>query len=398
MPFPALQLRPEPPAKRRKTTPEHETLPPPLPGRVADLAEQLDAQERAKYIKGAKLGSGQYADVFTARLAADPTRLFAIKKIKVGPEAREFGISYDSLREIRFLQELSHPNIIRLHAVFSTRAQNLHLVLEHLPGGDLLKLIQDERVVYGTAHIKAWMLQLARAVFFCHANGVLHRDIKPNNLLLAADGAVKLADFGLARALPDPFQPMTYNTVTIWYRPPELFFQAAHYGPAVDIWSCGCVFAELVAREVLFRAWPETEMHMVRLICEKVGTPTEENWPGVSKLRGYVTPIEIVPLRSREQWLGSFPSIGEVGVDMMVRMLTLDPRKRVTAEGLLDHDFWTTAPRPSRLEDLPRKGGGPEEMGRDLAQRSGELSNGTADAKARGDKVARKIDFGSLRT
>ncbi|KAJ8608352.1 hypothetical protein MRB53_039692 [Persea americana] len=88
---------------------------------VADLAEQLDQQERSKYVKGKKLGSGQYADVFTAHLVSDPTKLVAIKKIKVVQEVKEFGISYDSLREIKFLQELNHPNIIKLHAVFSTR-------------------------------------------------------------------------------------------------------------------------------------------------------------------------------------------------------------------------------------------------------------------------------------
>ncbi|TKA27824.1 hypothetical protein B0A50_04925 [Salinomyces thailandicus] len=407
---PALDVPPDPPFKRRKTTPEptsgtgtgtdspDDSASAPL---AADLADQLDSQERKKYVKGKKLGSGQYADVFEAHLLADPKKLVAIKKIKVGPEVQEFGISYDSLREIRFLQELHHPNIIKLHAVFSTKNQNLNLVLEHLPQGDLLKLIQDtQSISYTPADIKAWMLMLQRAIYFCHANGVLHRDIKPNNLLIAADGEIKLADFGLARPMADPYQPMTYNTITIWYRPPELFFQAQHYGGAVDIWSCGCVFAELISRDVLFRAWPENEINMVKLICEKVGTPTEENWPGVSKLKGYVTPSEIVPIKTRDDWLAVFRSIGELGVDLLIKMLTLDPRVRLTAEGVLRHPFWTAAPRPSRLEDLPRKGGGVEVMGDSLKQRGGELPrNGEANAAGvgRGDKVARKIDFGAMK-
>ncbi|KAK3677661.1 TFIIH complex serine/threonine-protein kinase subunit kin28 [Recurvomyces mirabilis] len=387
---PALDVPAEPPLKRRKVSPE----PPDITTQVADLAEQLDAQERKKYVKGAKLGSGQYADVFSAHLVSDPTKLVAIKKIKVGPEVKEFGISYDSLREIKFLQELDHPNIIKLHAVFSTKNQNLNLVLEHLPQGDLLKLIQDVGgVQYTSADIKSWMLMLLRATHFCHKNNILHRDIKPNNLLIAADGSIKLADFGLARSMADPFQPMTYNTITIWYRPPELFFQAQHYGGQVDVWSCGCVFAELVAREVMFRAWPETEINMVKMICEKVGTPTEENWPGVSKLRGYVTPTEFVPLRPRDQWLASFRTIGEQGVDLLVKMLTLDPRQRLSAEGVLRHEFWTSEPRPSRLKDLPRRGGGVETMGEDLTQRGAELPR----QNGRADKVARKIDFGAMK-
>lgn len=398
---PALDVPPEPPTKRQKTSGTsslHGTTngtPEPAVSIPTDLAEQLDEQERKKYVKGKKLGSGQYADVFSAHLVSDPSQLVAIKKIKVGPEVTEFGISYDSLREIKFLQELSHPNIIKLYSVFSTKNQNLNLVLEQLPQGDLLKLIQDtQNITYTPSDIKAWMLMLSRAVWFCHANHVLHRDIKPNNLLIAANGEIKLADFGLARSFADPYAPMTYNTITIWYRPPELFFQAQYYGGAVDVWSVGCVFAELIAREVMFRAWPENEIHMVKLICEKVGTPTEENWPGVSKLRGYLTPAEHIPLRSKDYWLAAFRAIGDVGVDLLMKMLTLDPRKRLSAEGVLQHDFWTASPRPSRLEDLPRKGGGIETMGEDLKRRGGELP---VRGENRGDKVARKLDFGSMR-
>ncbi|KAF2857261.1 serine/threonine protein kinase, CMGC family, CDC2/CDK subfamily [Piedraia hortae CBS 480.64] len=368
----------EPPAKRLKLTPEPES------STFADLAEQRDAEERQKYIKGKKIGSGQYADVFSAHLASDPTKLFAIKKIKTGPEVQEFGISYDSLREIRFLQELHHENIIKLHSVFSTKNQNLNLVLEYLPQGDLLTLIQDNSVFYTAADIKMWMMQLGRAVYFCHGFGVLHRDIKPNNLLIASSGQIKLADFGLARKMADPFQQMTYNTITLWYRPPELFFQAQHYSGNVDIWSCGCVFAELILRDVMFRAVPQTELKMISLISERVGTPTEQNWPGVSHLKGYVVSGDVIPLRSRESWNNSFRSVGPAGVDLLIKMLTLDPRKRPTAEGVLKHEYWTSDPRPSRLEDLPRKGGGETTMAHDLAQK-----------QDRG-KVSRLIDFSKV--
>nr|POE51661.1 serine/threonine-protein kinase crk1 [Quercus suber] len=401
---PALDVPPEPPLKRQKVNGESRpidtnaetTLPP-----TADLAEQLDHEERSKYVKGKKLGSGQYADVFSAHLVSDPSKLVAIKKIKVGPEWADFGISFDSLREIRFLQELDHPNIIKMHAVFSTNTQNLNLVLEQLPQGDMLKLINDTSVSYTPADIKAWMLMLCRAVWFCHANYVLHRDIKPNNLLIAADGEIKLADFGLARSFADPFAEMTYNTITLWYRPPELFYQSRYYGGAVDVWSVGCVFAEFIQRRPLFQAIPESELRMVQLISEGVGTPTEDNWPGVSKLRGYIAPTEITPVHSKAHWLSHFRSIGDNGVDLLMKMLTLDPRHRPTAEGALMHEYWTSEPRPSKLEHLPKKGGGLEAMGEELRKRGGEIPDGkekkAGNRAGRGDGVARKIDFGNLR-
>jgi len=155
----------------------------------------------------------------------------------------------DAIREVRCLQELSHPNIISLISVFSTKDQNLNLVLEFLPAGDLEMLIKDTKNVhYNLADIKAWMVMICRGVWFCHENFILHRDIKPNNLLIAADGEVKLADFGLARSFADPYMHMTHQVITRWYRPPELFYKARYYSGAVDVWSVGCVFAELVLR------------------------------------------------------------------------------------------------------------------------------------------------------
>jgi cyclin-dependent kinase 7 len=368
------------------------------PAPVADLAEQMDISERSKYIKGKKIGSGQYADVFEATLVSDRTKLFAIKKIKIAAESADVGISYDSLREIRFLQELNHPNIIKLHAVFSTKDQNLNLVLEHLPQGDLLVLVQDTaRTRYTPADVKAWMLMLMRGVWFCHQNFILHRDIKPNNLLIAANGEIKLADFGLARSFADPYAEMTSQVITSWYRPPELFFRARYYGGAVDIWSCGCVFAELINRAVFLAGIPpDNELNMVRQICENVGTPTEENWPGVTKLRSYVTPEEVIPIRSRSSWIEQFRTIGEDGVDLLIAMMQLDPNKRLTAEGVLKHKYFTSIPRPTPLGELPKKGGGVEAMGEELKRRGGEIPGEDSNGDGRGDRVARKIDFGGM--
>jgi cyclin-dependent kinase 7 len=292
----------------------------------------------------------------------------------------------DAIRELKHLQELSHPNIISLLSVFSSKDQNLNLVLEYLPLGDLEMLIKDvEGVRYGAADIKAWMGMLSRAVWFCHENFVLHRDIKPNNLLIAADGEVKLADFGLARAFADPYRQMTSNVITRWYRPPELLFGAKHYSGAVDIWSVGLVFAELVIRAPYIAG--DTEVHQVSLICQAVGTPTEEVWPGVSVLPEYTVPEPATPVRGRDHYLAMFGTAGQEGVDLLMRMLVLDPRKRITAREVLQHSWWASEPKPTKKEDLPKKRGGQEKLGEDLKRRPGILDD------ERGSKVARKLDF-----
>ncbi|KFY47858.1 hypothetical protein V495_01778 [Pseudogymnoascus sp. VKM F-4514 (FW-929)] len=377
----------------------------PIPEAAPDLAEQLNMEEKAKYIKGKKLGEGTYANVYLGTLRSDPTHFVAIKKIKIQAEYTE-GLAPDAVRELKHLQELSHPNIITLHSVFSSKDQNLNLVLEFLPLGDLEMLIKDvEGVRYGAADIKAWMGMLSRAVWFCHANAVLHRDIKPNNLLIAADGMVKLADFGLARSFADPYKQMTSNVITRWYRPPELLFGAnvitrwyrppellfgaRHYSGAVDIWAVGLVFAELLIRTPYLAG--DTEVHQISLICQAIGTPTEEVWPGVSKLPEYTVPEPPNPVRGRDTYLGTFGTAGQEGVDLLMAMLVLDPRQRITAQAVLEHSWWSCEPRPTKKEDLPKKGGGGEAVGKDLGRGPGMV--GSEDRPA----VARKLDFGAMR-
>ncbi|CAN8095639.1 unnamed protein product [Discula destructiva] len=354
---------------------------------MMDLAEQMNLEERRKYVKGKKLGEGTYAIVNLGHARADPSQFVAIKKIKKQKEYTE-GLAPDAVRELKHLQELSHPNIISLLSVFSTKDQNVCLVLEYLPLGDLEMLIRDhDGIRYGTADIKAWMGMLVRAVWFCHENYVLHRDIKPNNLLIAADGDVKLADFGLARSFADPGGLMTSNVITRWYRPPELLYGAKHYSGAVDVWSVGTVMAEVILRVPFLPG--NTEIDQLALIYKQIGTPTEDVWPGVTKLEGYVQPDIVNPVQPRDAFLGPFGTVGGPGVDLLCRTLTLDPSKRITAREMLEHPWWHTHPPPTRKQDLPRKSsGGEEKMGADLKRRPGQTDDD------RGSRVARKLDFG----
>ncbi|CAG7953526.1 unnamed protein product [Penicillium salamii] len=350
-----------------------------------ELTEQLNIDVRERYVKDKKVGEGTYAVVFVGHLRDNPSSLVAIKKIKVNAEYKD-GLAMDAVREVKYLQELKHPNVIALHDVFSSKDQNLSLVLEFLPGGDLEMLIKDSDIQYGVADIKAWMGMLARGVWWCHENFVLHRDIKPNNLLIAADGEVKLADFGLARSFADPGFRMTSQVITRWYRPLELLYGAPHYSGAVDVWSMGMVFAELLIR-VPFVAG-NTDLDQVSKICEAFGTPTEDNWPGVSKLPHYIPTdkSQVVPLQGRDFFMRQFPTAGPVGADLLMAMCALDPRKRRTAVQCLQHSWWTVDPRPTQNENLPRKSGGTKKMGDDLARR--DLDEGLFKS------AARQLDFG----
>lgn len=336
-----------------------------------------------------KLGEGTYAVVFLGHLRHDPSSFVAIKKIKVNADYKD-GLTMDAIREVKYLQELSHPNVIALHDVFSSKDQNLNLVLEFLPRGDLEMLIKDSDVQYGAADIKAWMGMLIRGVWFCHENFVLHRDIKPNNLLIAADGEVKLADFGLARSFADPYLNMTHQVITRWYRPPELLYGARQYSGAVDVWSMGMVFAELLLR-VPFVAG-SSDLDQISKICEAFGTPAEDNWPGVSQLPNFIhtDPAHQVPVQGREFFLRQFPTAGPVGADLLMSMCALDPRKRITAVDSLRHSWWTMDPPPTKNEDLPRKSGA-KKMGDDLSRRGGEVDDGPF------KNAARQLDFGAMK-
>ncbi|KAI5303151.1 COP9 signalosome (CSN) subunit, partial [Ascosphaera pollenicola] len=310
--------------------------------------------------------------------------------IKVNAEYRD-GLSMDAIREVKYLQELSHPNIIALHDVFSSKDQNLNLVLEYLPLGDLEMLIKDTNVHYGTPDIKAWMGMLVRGIWFCHENFILHRDIKPNNLLIGADGEVKLADFGLARAFGDPYFNMTHQVITRWYRPLELLYGAKSYSGAVDTWSAGMVFAELLLR-VPFCAG-NTDVDQVSRICAAFGTPNEAVWPGVTKLPNFIPtdPAQTVPIQGRDFFVRQFSNAGNGGPDLISSMLQLDPRKRITARQIMKHSWWLNEPKPTPKDQLPKKSGaGAKKMGEDMSMPPGDI-----DDDFRFKNVARKLNFGA---
>lgn len=195
---------------------------------------------------------------------------------------------------------------------------------------------------------------------------------------------------------------MTSNVITRWYRPPELLFGAKHYSTAVDIFSLGLVFCELMLRTPYLPG--NSDIHQLELICSALGMPSEENWPGVTSLPNYTQPAvkDIVKERGKDFFNQQFFAAGDAGVDLLMRMVKLDPRRRCSAREALEAKWFAQEPRATNPEKLPRKGGkqAMEKIGSDLKRKAGELNLASEDLGmskgGRGNKLARKLDFGKM--
>jgi len=370
-----------------------------------DAAERANAERQARWLKEAKIGEGTYAVVYRAREKSTGRRV-AIKKIKVGQF--KDGLDMSAIREVKYLRELSHPNVIELLDVYSSKT-NLNLVLEFLDT-DLELIIKDRSLVFLPADIKSWVAMTFRGLEFCHRNFILHRDLKPNNLLVASNGLLKIADFGLARDFADPGYKMTCQVITRWYRPPELLFGARYYSTAVDIWSVGCILAELMLRIPYLPG--ESDMDQLKTIFRALGTPTEDDWPGHTKLPDYVPvgQFQKAPLRDL------FTAASADCLNLLGKCLLYEPRRRINAKEALNHPYFFALPNPTHPSKLPKppstqssrpldeldgntdpastgpgvKAAGPNKRKRKL---SGSGRGGKTDRM-----VSRKLDFGSVST
>jgi cyclin-dependent kinase 7 len=279
----------------------------------------------------------------------DTGRQIAIKMIKVG-EFKD-GLDMSAIREIKFLQELRHQNVIELLDVFSSET-NLNIVLEYLPA-DLEMMIKDKSIIFNQGDIKSWLLMTLRGLHHCHRNFVLHRDLKPNNLLLSPSGHLKIADFGLARAAPtSPRINLTPTVVTRWYRAPELLFGARHYTTAIDVWSVGIIFAELMLRTPYLPGASDTDQ--IEVTFRALGTPTEKVWPGVSSLPAYKE-WKQYPIPARQELQNRFLAASDHALDLMNDMIQLDPASRIDTTTALQSKYFTEEPVPTKPEHLPRK-------------------------------------------
>jgi len=309
------------------------------------------AKQTEKYEKIAKIGQGTFGEVFKARCRADPKMIVALKRVLMDNEKEGFPIT--ALREIRILQQLKHENIVNLIEICRTYSKGkttFYLVFEFCEH-DLAGLLSNVSVKFSMGEVKKVVQQIFEGLYYIHVNKILHRDMKAANILITKKGVLKLADFGLARAFSIKMENRyTNRVVTLWYRPPELLLGERHYGPPVDMWGAGCVMAEMWTRSPIMQG--NTEQHQLTLIGHFCGAMNEEVWPGVSKL-GLFGKLDMPKESKRRVKERLRPYVKDtLACDLIDKLLTLDPKKRLDADSALNHDFMWSDPMPCSLEGM----------------------------------------------
>ncbi|KAH7280176.1 hypothetical protein KP509_37G054700 [Ceratopteris richardii] len=303
--------------------------------RRADSFEKLD-----------KIGQGTYSNVYKAR-DLDSQKIVALKKVRfdsLEPESVRF-----MAREILVLRRLDHPNVIKLEGLVTSRMScSLYLVFEYMEH-DLAGLAACPGIQFTEPQVKCYLHQLISGLDHCHSRGVLHRDIKGSNLLLDNSGLLKIADFGLATFFrPDKNQPLTSRVVTLWYRPPELLLGATQYGVGIDLWSTGCILAELLAGKPIMPGRTEVEqLHKIFKLC---GSPSEDYWKRSKLPHATIFKPQQPYKRCIAETFKNFPPSALALLD---KLLAIEPLDRGSAVDALNSEFFTTKPYACDPSSLP---------------------------------------------
>ena len=285
-----------------------------------------------------RVEEGTYGVVFKAQDKKNG-KMVALKRLKLTTSRDGFPIHY--LREIKILSMLHHPNIIQLQeVVVSSSVEPVYLVMEfiELDLKTRMDTMRENKHSFSFQDVKMLIEQVLRGLCYLHANWILHRDLKPSNLLLSSHGLLKIADFGLAREYGSPLLKFTPGVVSLWYRAPELLLKATNYSTAIDVWSGGCIFAEMILMSPLFEG--NSEINQLSLIHKTLGSPTETELPG-SKF------ISMGRNDGLKQYFSCMldkcspgRKLSDAGLELMQSCLYYDPSKRITCEDAMSSEYF----------------------------------------------------------
>nr|XP_008123242.1 PREDICTED: cyclin-dependent kinase 11B isoform X2 [Anolis carolinensis] len=287
-----------------------------------------------------RIEEGTYGVVYRAK-DKKTDEIVALKRLKMEKEKEGFPIT--SLREINTILKAQHPNIVTVREiVVGSNMDKIYIVMNYVEH-DLKSLMETMKQPFLPGEVKTLMIQLLRGVKHLHDNWILHRDLKTSNLLLSHAGILKVGDFGLAREYGSPLKPYTPVVVTLWYRAPELLLGAKEYSTAIDMWSVGCIFGELLTQKPLFPG--KSEIDQINKVFKDLGTPSEKIWPGYNELPAVkkMTFTEY-PYNNLRKRFGAL--LSDQGFDLMNKFLTYFPGRRITAEDGLKHEYFRETPLP----------------------------------------------------
>ncbi|KAF8077130.1 hypothetical protein N665_1060s0009 [Sinapis alba] len=289
----------------------------------------------SKYIPPIQpVGQGAYGIVCCAT-NSETNEEVAIKKIANAFDNRVDGKR--TLREIKLLCHMDHDNVIKMKDIIEPpekdRFEDVYIVYE-LMDTDLHQIIRSSQTLTDD-HCQFFLYQILRGLKYIHSANVLHRDLKPSNLVLNTSCDLKICDFGLARTSTET-DMMTEYVVTRWYRAPELLLNCSEYTGAIDIWSVGCIFMEILRRETLFPG--KDYVQQLKLITELIGSPDDSDLDFLKSdnARKY---LKQLPRVQKQSFREKFPDISSVALDLAEKMLVFDPSKRITVEEALKHPY-----------------------------------------------------------
>lgn len=300
-----------------------------------------------KYEKLNVLGTGTYGVVSRAR-NKKTGEIVALKKIKGKME--ETGLPVGSVREITLLLGLRHRNIVELIEVVVGRSlESIYLVMQYCEQ-DLASLIDNMKQPFNEPQVKCIMLQLLDGLNYLHDRFIIHRDLKLANLLMTDKGRLKIADFGLARTFEEPPKVMTPVVVTLWYRAPEVLFGAKAQTTAVDLWSAGCIFGELLRHKPLLPG--RSEFEQIDFIIDILGRPNDHIWPGFASLpmaKNFTSMSnqKFNTLKHKFHW------VTDSALDLLHEFLTYDPKQRISAYRARKSRYFKEKPLPIKPELMP---------------------------------------------